>query len=152
MCYARDHEVLTAIGGEILASRYYVKELNFAYVQIVKNQLRVYVPAEKWNDPPRLVSEMRITSLPGNGEVQVCHDVNVWPPFNGKGLGNHFLQRRDSAYTKLGIGMVLVTARTDNPIEIHLLEKNFYVRATTFKSLWDTPCILYYKKFGKVQR
>ena len=72
----------------------------------------------------RNFAEFGLDMLDGCCGVVVSHHVQVYPSFQGKGLGQLLLQIRQEAILQAGYTMMIATSIADNKRENHILQKN----------------------------
>lgn len=84
-----------------------------------------------------------ISDLPGNSEVGVSHDVEIFPEFRNLGNGQIQHQERLTQLTLMNYVAVVATVRGDNKKEQHILIKNGWHRAWTFLNKEGDPVQLW---------
>lgn len=87
-----------------------------------------------------------LTSLPGNSQVCVSHNAFIFEEHRGKGVGNEIHRLRLDQMRALGYDAAICTVKDENKVQLHILEKNGWTRAMTFRSSYTGNLVHLYVK------
>jgi RimJ/RimL family protein N-acetyltransferase len=109
----------------------------------------VDMPRYTYVDGRRVIGEFTLSDLPGNLEVGVSHGTFIHPESRGKGIGQKQHAERLAAATQIGYLALICTVNATNLAEKHILTKNGWKSAWTFKNKDGDLVELFVRQLGE---